>query len=77
MDCLFNLLLPVCTNDPLFEKPFIEAVAFGLSQEVIQKIEKIRVALVDSPGQRFVGERIAQKNGLALALAAVKKPDER
>jgi hypothetical protein len=29
-DGLFNFLLPVRTNDPLFEKPFIEAVASAL-----------------------------------------------
>ena len=42
-NCLFNFRLPVGAYDPLIEKPLIEAVTLGLSQKVIQKVQKITI----------------------------------
>ena len=71
---LFKFFFPAGAGDPFFVGLVIEAVAFGLSQEIVQIVQKIGIALIDGPGQRFKGERVAQKYGFALALASPKEP---
>ena len=56
---LFKFFFPAGAGDPFFVDLVIEAVALGLSQEIVQIVQKIGIALVDGPGQRFVGERVA------------------
>ena len=58
---LFKFFFPLGAGDPFFVDLVIEAVALGLSQEIVQIVQKIGIAFVDGPGQRFVGERVAQK----------------
>ena len=68
---LFNIFFPVSPDDPFIIKTIIETVALGLSQEIVQKVEEIRIAFVNGPCQRLIGERFIQKDRFALAPAAM------
>ena len=64
---LLEFFLPVRAQDPFVVGFFVEPVTLALPEKIVQKIHKVRVALVDGPGQGFVGERLIQEHGFAFA----------